>query len=165
MNKIKSVILLAAMAAGILVLTPGCASTSSGGSPSYSTNAVSSTPTMAAMQIAAKSAAYLGAKIAVDKKPNLKPIFEDVQTGLTALIAAGNFSADDLTTLLKKIPVQELQGDNGNLVIGEAVVLWDQFGHQLISLDKADTFKNYVLPVAQAILDGLNMALPKASGS
>jgi hypothetical protein len=75
------------------------------------------------------------------------------------LIAAGNFSAADLTAALQALPVKELQGGEGTLIVGEAVILWDQYGRQLASLDKAQVFQTYILPVAKAIYEGLDMAL------
>ncbi len=125
-----------------------------------------SVPNVPLMCSTAKSAAYLGTLIYLNGlPPNLKghpqdrAAFVTARNSLAALIAAGTFSSADLVTALQGLPVQELKGDGGTLIVGEAVILWDQYGQQLASLDKAQVFTTYILPVAKAIRDGLDMAL------
>jgi hypothetical protein len=138
------------------------------------TNVVTSTvPDAAMVQVVAttaKSAAYLGTKIYLEGLPPRLPAhpeareqFELARTSLRGLIALGSFSAGDLTTALQTLPIQELKGENGTLLVGEAIVLWDTYGRQLASLDKAQVFEGYIKPVSQAILDGLDMALGTAA--
>ena len=115
---------------------------------------------------AARSAAYLGTKIYLEGipprlagHPNDRQAFETARASVKTLIAAGTFSSSDLTTALQGLPIKELQGGEGTLIVGEAVVLWDQYGRLLANLDKAQAFKSFVLPFAQAIADGLDLAL------
>lgn len=114
----------------------------------------------------ARSAAYLGTKIYLEGlpprlagHPQDRQSFELARTSVKGLIAAGSFTSADLTTALQGLPIQELKGAEGTLIVGEAVVLWDQYGRMLASLDKAQAFKTFVLPFAQAIADGLDLAL------
>lgn len=168
--KKKILSICAALSAiAILILAPGCkTATFSQINADGTTNIVTkSVPDVAQMQAVAKSAAYLGTTIWLQGiPPNVPAHPADLQkfvlarNSLKTLIAAGTFSAADLTSALQALPVKQFQGTNGSLIVGEAVILWDQYGQQLASLDKAQVFSTYILPVAQSILDGLNMALP-----
>lgn len=160
--------LFAAVLAGTALSITGCKTvTSTSVDANGATNTVSSyAPDVFAMQTAAESAAFLGTEIylnglgtTVPAHPQDRPAFLLARNSLSALIAAGNFSAGDLTAALQALPIQQLQGSQGTLIMGEAVMLWDQYGKQLATLDKNQVFAGYVLPVAQSILNGLNMAL------
>lgn len=168
MKKTLSILLFAALAIGALGVLPGCATKQfSVVGPNGATNIVTkSVPDVAQMCTVAKSASYLGLEVWIRGIPPTLPAHPQdlqkcitVRNSLKALIAAGTFSAGDLTSALQSLPINELKGDQGSLIVGEAVILWDQYGQQLASLDKAQVFDTYLLPVAQAILDGLNMAL------
>lgn len=155
MKKILSILLIASAA----VVLSGCKSVTTGG-------VTTSVPDVAQMQTVAKSAAFLGSKTWIKGIPGVVPAHpEDVQTitlvrdALKTLVAAGNFNAADLTTALQALPIKQLQGESGSLIVGEAVILWDQYGRQLANLDKAQVTQTYLLPVAQSIEDGLTMAL------
>jgi hypothetical protein len=101
---------------------------------------------------------------AIPAHPGDRDKFNLARTSLKTLIAAGTFSPADLTAALQSLPVSELKGDTGSLIVGEGVMLWDQYGQQLASLDKAQVFDTYVLPMAKAILAGLDQALgPEAT--
>lgn len=148
------------------LLAAGCTTVTTT-TPDGGTNTVR-VPDVKQMQLVAKSAAFLtteiwlyglGDKSNVPAHPEDRPKFEKARASLQALIAAGTFSVGDLKAALQALPVSEMQGDAGRLVIGEAVVLWDTYGRQLATLDQAQVFNGYVLPVAQALLDGLNLAL------
>jgi hypothetical protein len=128
-------------------------------------------PDVATMTKIAKSATYLGTsvylnglgdKTRVPAHPDARPQFELARTSVKALIAAGTFSAADLTAALQSLPVKELQGGDGTLIVGEAVILWDDYGQELAKLDQTKVFATYILPVATAIAEGLDMALGPA---
>lgn len=150
---------------GILALC-GCTTVSTT-APDGSTNIVS-VPDVRQLRVVAKSAAYLGTVIwleglgdqtRVPAHPQDRDKFEMARDALKVLIAGGTFSGEDLKAALQTLPVKELQGGNGSLVVGEAVILWDQYGRQLVGLDKAQVFATYLLPVAQAIEEGLSLGL------
>lgn len=136
----------------------GCSTTSTG-------------PNVGIMQAAAKSAVFEGTTIWLNGLGTLLPPhpadrdkFVIARDSLAALIAAGTFDQTNLTTILKGLPISQFQGTAGTLIVGEIVILWDQYGQQLLALDKSKVFNVYVLPVAQSILEGLNLALgPDAS--
>lgn len=119
-------------------------------------------PDVALMQAVAKNAAYVGTRLYLQNQPQKRPGFELARMSLRALIAAGQFSTDDLTKALQSLPIKELQGDTGSVIVGAAITLWDAYGRQLASLDKEKVFKSHVLPVAQSILAGFDLALGPA---
>jgi len=121
---------------------------------------------------AAKSAAYLGTKIYLEGlpprlagHPQDRDKFETARSSVKSLIAAGSFSSADLTAALQGLPIKELQGSEGTLIVGQAVILWDTYGRLLANLDKAQAFQAFVLPFAQAIADGLDLALGPPGGT
>lgn len=127
-----------------------------------------SLPNVQLMQTTAQSAAFLGTtvwltglgdKSNVPAHPQDRQYFELSRQSLRILIAGGTFSSADLAHALQSLPVTELQGSEGTLIVGEAVILWDQYGRQLVSLDKTLVFETYILPVAKSILAGLDLAL------
>ena len=130
------------------------------------TGATTKVPDVVQMEAIAQSAAFIGTTVWLNGiEPNVaghpqdRPQFELARTSLRALIAGGEFSAADLTAALQSLPVAELKGDTGSLIVGEAVTLWDVYGQQLASLDKAQVFRTYILGVAKAILTGLDQAM------
>lgn len=138
--------------------------------PSNGTNQVStvSVPDVQLMCGVAKSAAYLGTSVwlyglppGLAGHPQDREAFETARTSIKALIAAGSFTSGDLSAALQALPIKELQGESGTIVVGEAVILWDTYGRQLANLDKTRVFETYLLPVATALCQGLDMALPK----
>ncbi len=133
----------------IPLLLAGCTTTPTG----------QQVPDVATMQVVARSATYVGTRLWLEANPQDRVKFEAARLGLRALIAAGSFDAQQLTAVLSQLPVKELRGDLGTVVIDTAVVLWDQYGRQLASLDKQQVFNTYVLPVAQSILAGLDLAM------
>jgi hypothetical protein len=163
---IKLLSLCAAAAMAALALSTGCVTrVTTGPTGAPITNSV---PDVVKMSAVARSATYLGTSIYLnglgDKTrvvphPEARPQFELVRTSLKTLIAAGTFSAADLTAALQSLPVKELQGSDGTLIVGEAVLLWDEYGQALATLDQSKIFDTYLLPVARAIVAGLDQAL------
>jgi hypothetical protein len=165
MNKYLKFLPAVLLALGLLCLLPACTSIQKTDPNTGATNTVH-VPDVAQMQLVAKSAVYVGTTVwlkgvppGLPAHPEDREAFETARTSLQTLIAAGSFSAGDLSAALQSLPIKELQGDTGSLIVGEAVILWDQYGRQLASLDKALVFNTYILPVAKSILDGLNLAL------
>lgn len=159
-----SLVTVAALCGAALSLTPGCTTVQT--TNPDGTTSTSKVPNVAAMSSIAQSAVYIGTTVylngippTVAAHPQDRAAFETARTSLRALIAAGTFSASDLTASLQALPIKQLQGSSGTLIVGEAVILWDQYGQELVSLDKAQVFDTYILPVAKSILAGLDQAL------
>jgi hypothetical protein len=166
--KNKYGILMALLACAVLAMgSTGCKTvTTTDAAGVTTTNRVADQAVIALAAGTAKSAAYLGTKIYLEGlppklagHPNDRAAFETARASVKALIAAGSFSPSDLTTALQNLPIKELQGESGTLIVGEAVVLWDSYGRMLASLDKAQAFQQFVLPFAQAVAEGLDLAL------
>ncbi len=148
----------------VFLFTAGCKTMTS--TNAAGVTVTNSAPDVDAMASIAKSAAYLGTSVYLNGlpprlagHPQDRPAFVTARSSLKALIAAGTFSMADLTAALQALPVKEMQGSEGTLIVGEEVILWDQYGRQLARLDKAQVFAAYILPVAKAIYEGLDMAL------
>jgi hypothetical protein len=161
---LAAAVLLVAMASGCRTVTSS--SVDANGQTNIVTSRVPDATTVALIAGTAKSAAYLGTKIYLEGlpprlagHPEAREEFVLARNSVLTLLALGNFSAGDLTAALQNLPIKELQGETGTLIVGEAVVLWDSYGRQLSSLDKAQVFQGYIKPVAQAICEGLTMAL------
>jgi hypothetical protein len=166
--KNKNGILMALLLGAVLAFaSAGCKTvTSTDSSGASVTNKVPDDMAIAIAAGAAKSAAYLGTKVYLEGLPPRlaghpadRDKFELARSSVKALIAAGTFTSADLAAALQGLPIRELQGSEGTLIVGEAVVLWDTYGRLLANLDKAQAFKSFVLPFAQAVADGLDLAL------
>lgn len=166
-GKRMALLLAAVSIASIATFSMGCKTVvTTDASGVSSTNKVPDEVAITLATGAARSAAYLGTKIYLEGlpprlagHPNDRQAFETARTSVKALIAAGIFTSADLSAALQGLPIKELQGSEGTLIVGEAVMLWDTYGRLLANLDKAQAFKTFVLPFAQAVADGLDMAL------
>jgi hypothetical protein len=145
--KIRLTLALASMLA-VMGLT-GCTTTSTG----------QKVPDAALMKATAQEAALIGTTLYLKDHPEQRPTFVTVRASVKALLDAGNFDAAALTASLQALPIKELQGNDGILIVGAAVTLWDAYGKQLAALDKNQVGVLYVLPVIQGVYDGLNAAL------
>jgi len=117
------------------------------------------TPQLINTSLVAENAAYFGTVEYLKSHASDRDKFVLAANSVRALIALGSFSHDDLAKALQQLPVQELIGPNGTLVVDEAIMLWDLEGKELIGIDAAQKFNAFVLPVAKATLAGLDRAL------
>ena len=147
------------MALAVVLLLTGCATTGTNDTALLTTVAKTGTNDTALLTTVAKTASYVGTRVWLDSHPQDQAIFMEVERGLRVLIAAGEFDAAELTAVLKQLPVTELRGDTGAVIVDTAVVLWDSYGRKLADLDKQQAFTTYVLPVAKAVHEGMQMGL------
>jgi len=103
-------------------------------------------PDVQLMQSVAKDASYLGTTFYLRAQPQDRPLFLLARDSLATLIAAGSFSPDQLSQALSNLPIRELKGEQGELIVGAAVTLWDAYGRQLAALDQDKVFETYVQP-------------------
>lgn len=146
--KFKSV-LSACILSIALILSPGCTTTPTG----------QTIPDPEVLQVTAQEAAAIGTQLWLGTHPNDRAQFELARTSLSALIATGKGSAADLQAALSNLPIKQLSGTNGSVIVTTAAILISKGGQQLAKLDTAGVWNNYVEPVAQGLLDGLNQAL------
>lgn len=151
MNKMKRLRLVtsAATLALILTFTPGCTTTQTG----------KSVPDAVVLQAVAQEAASVGATFWMQAHPENRAEFELARTSLRSLVAAGNGSVADLQQALSDLPIKQLSGSSGQVIVSGAVVLIDAAGKELAKLDSAGVWSFYVQPVAQGLLAGLDQAL------
>lgn len=105
----------------------------------------------------AEVAAFTGTAYYLADHPEKAPIFEAAKQALDGLIADGNSDPAAFSKALASLPIKELKGDKGAIMVGAAVILWDTYAGQITKLDQAKK----VLPVIQAVRNGLARALAK----
>lgn len=107
------------------------------------------------MATIAQLAAYTGARYDLIDHPDHKPFYVASVAALDLLIKDANYDPVAFANALKALPIKQLSGQKGDLVVGVAVILWDSYAARVISLNKA----TYVKAVVQATRDGLTLAL------
>lgn len=155
-NKNGIVIALFSLLA-VLAFAPGCTSVRTVGADG--TAVTNSVPDPTILRITAQEAAALGGQFWLAEHPENRPEFELARTSLAALIATGNGTPADLQAALAQLPIKQLEGSSGAVIISGAVVLLDAAGRQLVKLDSKQVWSAYVEPVAQGLLAGLDQAL------
>jgi hypothetical protein len=101
------------------------------------------------------AAAELGAIAYLQKHPEGRIYFEAVVNGLAALDASGNYDPAAFARALQALPVKELKGPEGTLLVGAAIIAWDQLAAESARLDNSA----WVKPVLLKVKDGLAKAL------
>jgi hypothetical protein len=134
---------------GLLLFGFGCTTTPSG----------SKIPDPALLQLTAQEASAVGTILWLKDHPNDRAKFELARTSLKGLVAAGSGSPADLQAALQSLPISELNGTQGAVIISSAVVLMDRAGQQLVGLDKSQIWSRYVAPIAMGLAAGLDQGL------
>lgn len=105
----------------------------------------------------AEVAAYTGTAYYLADHPEKAPLFEASLQALNGLINDNNSDPAAFTKALSALPIKELKGDKGVIVVGAAVILWDTYASQVTTLDQAKK----VMPVVIGVRNGLARALVK----
>lgn len=145
----KKMGLMGLMVATLAVGPTACTTTSTG----------QKIPDPIVLQSVAQEAAAVGATFWLQNHNADRTSFELARTSLKALIATGSGSPADLQAALSQLPVKQLQGSQGAVIVQGAVVLLNAAGTQLAKLDKQEVWANYVQPVARGLLAGLDQAM------
>lgn len=111
----------------------------------------------------AYEATAVGAPIYLKAHPEQREAFVMAQKSLRALLAVGQGSQEDLAAALKALPIKQLQGDQGAVIVSGAIVLLDTAGRQLAARDQAHVWENWVRPVGAGVLQGLDQVLTPQS--
>lgn len=104
---------------------------------------------------AAELAAYTATTYHLIDHPDARPQFENVRAVLASLVATNNFDPIAFTSALQKLPLKEIKGEKGALIVNGAIILWQAYGQRVVHLDRAV----YVKPVLEHTLAGFNRAL------
>lgn len=110
-----------------------------------------------------QEAAAVGASLWLSSHPQDRAQFELARTSLAALVALGNGSPADLQVALSGLPIAQLKGTQGSVIVSGAVVLLDTAGRELAKVDSSKIYDDFVKPVAQGLIAGLDQALSVAT--
>lgn len=138
--------LAALLCAVLLVLAPGCATTSR-------------TPEQKAEQIQLLSytAASIGTAIAIQENPDLKPKFDLAYSTLNTLVETKVITGLLLRDIVNTLPVKELKSPNARIAIDGATYLYTASVGEQLNIENSP----YVLAAATGICDGMKAALGK----
>src|SRR5262245_15790811 len=106
---------LLGLVAALACALPGCKSTPT-----------DKPPDSARVASIARIAAYTGTRVHLTKSPGDRPYFESARESLASLSAGGNYDPAALSQALSKLPIKELQSTEGALIVGTAVMLYDE---------------------------------------
>lgn len=137
--KIKYYILTIAIA--LSVFFTGCTTIGSG-------------PDLGRIQKAAKLAAYIGATEYMRAYPVSRPGFVLAQTELAELAKSDGLDMAKLLAIVNRLPVKNINNERVQMYITSTAIILSEFGDKL-PLDRLAELQ----PVAQAIADGLALAL------
>lgn len=105
----------------------------------------------------AELAAFTGTSAWLIKHPDDRKYFEASLAAVEVLAANGNASPEKLAAALAQLPIKELQGSEGTLIVGSAVILYDAYVADHVDLDA----NVYLRPVIDGVRNGLARALKK----
>jgi hypothetical protein len=103
----------------------------------------------------AEIAAFSGTTYWLQSHPADRVYFAASLAALDALLKDRNYDPQALTAALSSLPIKQLQGDKGALIVSAATILYDGYASEVVNLDKA----TYIAPVISAIRNGLFRAL------
>jgi hypothetical protein len=129
------------------ILVSGCASI--GSNPAAEAQRIQRLATVAEL------AAFSGSSYWLGGHPQDRPYFALSLAALDSLLKDRNYDPQALTAALSSLPVKQLQGDKGALIVSAATILYDGYASEVVNLDKAI----YIAPVIAAIRNGLFRAL------
>lgn len=146
MNKIKSIILAAALILPVTALTPGCAL--------FDQNA---TDQQRATQIhdLAYAAASIGTQAALMQNPSYRPAFEVAYNDLNQFVETKTISGLLLRNILSQLPVKELKSETARIAIENATVLYDASFGDRVNIENQAVLR----AAAEGIRDGMKIAL------
>ncbi len=136
-----------------LALLTGCASI--GSNPAADAQRIQRLSTVAEL------AAFTGTQYWLGGHPQDRPYFALSLAALDSLLKDRNYDPQALTAALSSLPVKQLQGDKGALIVSAATILYDGYASEVVNLDKAI----YIAPVIAAIRNGLFRALNPGSAT
>lgn len=100
-------------------------------------------------------AAYVGGVIYLKSKPEDRGRFEMAVTALKVLEASDNPDASAMAAALKGLPISELKGDDGWLIVQAACAVWDLVLSERVPIEQPALVK----VVAPQVRMGLERAL------
>lgn len=134
-----------------MLLSSGCA-TNSSQTPQQQTE-------QRAQRLAtlAELAAYDGTVLTLQSKPEYRAAFNSARVALAAFNQSTNVNAESFAQIFAALPVKELGGKNGSLIVGNVMVLYDSFARENIRLNNDSAL--WLRPIALAVERGLARGL------
>ena len=87
--------------------------------------------------------------------PEDRPRFEAARSALSGLDAVGDYSPIRFAEALQALPLRELKGPDGVLIVTGAMVLWEEANAQFGSVSTPE----WVKPILQRVQGGIDNAL------
>lgn len=112
---------------------------------------------IARMATLAELAAYTGSSVDLTAHPDHKVYYEASLAALDGLLQSANYDPTAFARALQQLPVKELRGDTGAIVVNSAVILWHEYAAEVVNLDTTQ----YVRPVIVSVRNGLARSLGK----
>jgi len=105
----------------------------------------------------ANTAAYMGSALWLVDHPSDRPTFLLVKATLDGLIQDGQYDPLLFRDALAKLPVKELKGEKGAILIDASVLIFDLAFQEYATTDQATWLK----PIMVAVRDGLQRGLDR----
>lgn len=114
-------------------------------------------------EVIAKIAARRGTVEALRRHPEYRLAFEATATGLDQLLLQDQVDYQQLHQVLAQLPIKELRGDEGALLVADAIDLYDASLGRVLRLNETSRLR----PIAEALRDGIRggLALTGSSSS
>lgn len=109
----------------------------------------------ARLGIVVETAVFTGTQLALAKHPELRPQFTDALAGLDSVTSTNGINVAQLQAALSRLPVKELRGDTGALLITSAITVYEATLAQGTQVNQ----DSYAAVVAKAVSSGLHRAL------
>lgn len=149
-----------AFACGLFLLS-GCATTG-GVATSPGTNATPAELVRAQrIGTVAELAAFSGTQVWLLEHPADRAYFEASAAALDVLLQSGEVSPEKFSAALSKLPIKELQGNEGTLIVGSTMILYDAFLAEHVNLDA----NIYLRPIIAGVRSGLGRGLTGSAPS
>lgn len=108
--------------------------------------------------LVAELAAFNGAKVYLIDHPEKRVVFEKVSNDLGVLLATDTVFLDKFLTIVRTLPIKELNSEKGQLIVDNAVILFGALKSDVIKLDQLEQAQK-LEPIAVGLKSGIDKAL------
>jgi hypothetical protein len=135
-----TILMIAAIIAIGMFVLPGCSTTDAN--------------TVARVAMVAELASYDGATLWLEEHPNDRSRFVAAEVALGYLENDPDVTPEKLRAALKDLPIKELRGRRGSMLMDNAIIIYDGLLAQRTQVDKLN-----LRPISSAIRSGIRRAL------
>ena len=108
-------------------------------------------PDIARIALVVRGATELGVKVELAKQPASMAAFRIALTQLSALATATNIGPNDILNIISRLPIKQLNGQNGTLIFDGAKLIIIATGWSNVDADRLKQLQ----PIVVALRDGL----------